>query len=131
MVLLASSGSLESFVQFLTVLFLFVFVIVISFYVTKWLSGVQKEQMTGRNMEVLETVRLSNSKYLQIVRVGDKYLVIAVCKDTVTMLAEVSADNLNFTDKNEGNSLSFKDILDKLKNSQNTQEKTNKEKSNL
>ena len=131
MVLLASSGSLESFVQFLTVLFLFVFVIVISFYVTKWVSGVQREQMTGRNMEVLETVRLSNSKYLQIVRVGDKYLVIAVCKDTVTMLAELSADSLNFTDKNEGSSLSFKDILDKLKNSQNTQEKTNKEKSNL
>ena len=122
MVLLASSGGLESFVQFLTVLFLFVFVIVISFYVTKWVSGVQKGQMTGRNMEVLDAVRLSNSKYLQIVRVGDKYLVIAVCKDTVTMLAEVSADNLNFTDKNEGNSLSFKDILDKMKNGQNTQE---------
>ena len=120
MVLLTASGGLEAFVQFLTVLFLFVFVIVISFYVTKWVSGVQKGQMTGRNMEVLEAVRLSNSKYLQIVRVGNKYLVIAVCKDTVTMLVELSADSLNLTDSNEGGSLSFKDILDKIKNGQST-----------
>ena len=131
MIILTAVGTLDSFVQFITILLLFLFVLVITYVVTRWVSGVQKIQMTGKNMELVETMRISNSKYLQIVRVGDKYLVIAVCKDTVTMLAELSADSLNFTDKNEGSSLSFKDILDKLKNSQSTQEKTNKEKSNL
>ena len=122
MVLLTESGSLEAFVQFLTVLFLFGFVLFISYYVTKWLSGIQKGQMTGKNMEILETIRLSNSKYLQIVHVGDKYIVIAVCKDTVTMLTEISAESLSFADKNEGNNLSFKEILERMK-SQDKQDK--------
>lgn len=120
MILMTTSSGLESFVQFMTVLFMFFFVLVITYFVTKWVSGIQKGQMTGRNMEVLETVRLSNSKYLQIVHVGDKYLVIAVCKDTVTMLTEISADSLSFTGSDEGSSLSFKEILDKMKKSQDT-----------
>ena len=120
MMLLTASSNVESFVQFMTVLFLFLFVLVLSYFVTKWLSGVQKGQMTGKNMEVLETVRISNSKYLQIVHVGDKYLVIAVCKDTVTMLTEISADSLSYTGTDEGNSLSFKEILDKMKKGQDT-----------
>jgi len=120
MILLTTSGSLESFVQFITVLFLFLLVLVISYFVTKWTAGIQKGQMTGRNMEVLETVRLSNSKYLQIVRVGDKYIVIAVCKDTVTMLTEISVESLSYADSSEGSSLSFKEILDKMKKNQDS-----------
>ena len=120
MLLLTASSGLEAFIQFVTVLLLFFFVLVISYFVTKWVSGIQKGQMTGRNMEVLETVRLSNSKYLQIVHVGDKYLVIAVCKDTVTMLTEISAESLSITGSDEGSSLSFKEILDKMKKGQDT-----------
>ena len=120
MILLTASGSLESFVQFMTVLFLFLFVLVITYFVTRWVSGIQKGQMTGQNIEVLEAVRLSNSKYLQLVHVGDKYFVIAVCKDTVTMLTEVSGESLSFTNSGEGSSLSFKEILDKMKKSQDT-----------
>ena len=118
--MLLATGSLESFVQFMTVLFLFVFVLALSYFVTRWISNIQRGQMVGKNMEVLETLRISNSKYLQIVRVGDKHLVIAVCKDTVTMLTELSGDCLSYTDRDEGNNLSFKEILDKLKKSQDT-----------
>ena len=43
-------------------------------------------------MEVMETCRISTTKYLQIVRVVNKYLVISVCKDSVTLLTELSED---------------------------------------
>lgn len=128
MVLTAGSG-LDSFVQFITVLILFLFVLIITYAVTKWISGFQKAQMTGKNIEILDAMRISNSKYLQIVRTGDKYLVIAVCKDTVTMLTELSADSLSL-DEGDGKSLSFKEILEKMK-TQDDKEKTDKEKSNL
>ena len=115
MIILTASGSLESFVQFITILLLFLFVLVITYVVTRWVSGIQKIQMTGKNMELVETMRISNSKYLQIVRTGEKYLVIAVCKDTVTMLAELSADEISLGSETEENSLSFREILDKMK----------------
>ena len=73
----------------------------------------------GKNMELVETMRISNSQYLQIVRTGKKYLVIAVCKDTVTMLTELPADEVSLEGGNEGNSLSFREILDKMKHPNN------------
>ena len=115
MIILTASGSLESFVQFITILLLFLFVLVITYVVTRWVSGIQKIQMTGKNMGLVETMRISNSKYLQIVRTGEKYLVIAVCKDTVTMLSELSADEISLSSETEENSLSFREILDKIK----------------
>ena len=115
MIILTASGSLESFVQFITILLLFLFVLIITYVVTRWVSGIQKIQMTGKNMELVETMRISNSKYLQIVRTGEKYLVVAVCKDTVTMLTELSADEISLSSETEENSLSFREILDKIK----------------
>lgn len=109
------TSSLDSFVQFITILLLFFFVLVITYVVTRWVSGIQKVQMTGKNMELVETMRISNSKYLQIIRVGEKYLVIAVCKDTVTMLAELSPDEISPDCSNEGKALSFREILDRMK----------------
>lgn len=119
MIILTASGSLESFVQFITILLLFLFVLVITYVVTRWVSGIQKIQMTGKNMELVETMRISNSKYLQIVRTGEKYLVVAVCKDTVTMLTELSADEISLGSEVEENSLSFREILDKMKHPNN------------
>ena len=131
MIILTAAGSLDSFVQFITILLLFLFVLVITYVVTRWVSGIQKVQMTGKNMELVETMRISNSKYLQIIRAGDKYLVIAVCKETVTMLAELSADEISLDDDNEVKSLSFREMLDKMKHQSNQGKETNEENCSL
>lgn len=130
MILLTESGQLDSFVQFVTVLLLFLIVLAITYGVTRWISGVQKTQMRGRNMEVIDTMRISSSKYLQIVRVGDKYLAIAVCKDTVTLLTEIDRDSLTLITSDQGNGyqLGFHEILEKIKNQNLTEKTTDEEK---
>ena len=128
MILLTESGQVDSFVQFVTVLLLFLVVLVITYGVTRWISGIQKTQMVGRNMEIVDTMRISSSKYLQIVRAGDKYLVIAVCKDTITMLAEIPKESLALQDASQmsGYQSGFREILEKIKN-QGLKEKTTDE----
>ena len=130
MILLTESGQVDSFVQFVTVLLLFLMVLIITYGVTRWISGIQKTQMIGRNMEVIDTMRISSSKYLQIVRAGDKYLVMAVCKDTVTMLAEVSKESLIIEATETGSvyQLGFHEILEKIKNQNLTKKTTDEEK---
>lgn len=51
--------------------------------------------MTSSDMEVLQTCRITNDKYLQIVRVANKLIVIAVCKDSVTYLTELDPDAID------------------------------------
>ena len=130
MILLTESGQLDSFVQFVTVLLLFLMVLLITYGVTRWISGIQKTQMMGRNMEMVDTMRISSSKYLQIVRAGDKYFVVAVCKDTVTMLTEISKESLVLETGEPGNGYQagFREILEKIKNQNLTEKTTDEEK---
>ena len=51
------------------------------------------------NLEVIETCRITSNKYLQIVRAGTKYLLIAIGKDEVHMLTELSEEELMLTDR--------------------------------
>ena len=107
---------LEAVVQLLTVLVVFIFVLAITYFGTRWVGNLQKEKMIGSNVKVLETMRISNSKYIQIIKVGTKCFTIAVCKDNITYLTEVNEDELFFEEKATGvDSESFKAILDKFK----------------
>ncbi len=115
MILMTGTQSLDSFVQFITVLLIFLFVLVITYVVTRYISKFQKAQSTGVNMEVLDTLRISPSKYLQIVRTGEEYLVIAVCKDTITMLTKLTEQEIVVKPTSSSSErLDFKRILDKV-----------------
>ncbi len=82
--------SVSSISQLITVVLIFVLVLAATFYVTKWIARYQKVSGVGSNIEILETCRLSTTKYIQIIRVASKYVVIAVCKDSVTVLTELN-----------------------------------------
>ncbi len=112
--MLLVSERADSYMQFITVLLLFVFVLAITAFVTKWIGGYQKGKSAGANMELVEAIRLSNNKYVQIVRIGRKYLALAVCKDTVTMLSEIPEEDLCFHGSSGEGASAFRDVLMKI-----------------
>ena len=116
--LLSVTSGFESVLQFLTVLVIFVFVLGITYISTRYVAGIQKEQYKTGNMELVETLRISNNKYLQIVRIGNKYFCMAVCKDTVTMLGEIQKEEMVFHENNVNASIDFQKILEKMKQKQ-------------
>lgn len=117
------TGADNAYAQFIVVLIIFVLVLGVTALTTKWISGYQKQQGANSNIEVIETSRLTNNKYLQIIRVGETYMVIAVCKDTVTMLEEIPAEQLKMQEP-VSSGLGFKELLDRAarKNSENANE---------
>ena len=92
------SSSLNSFIQLLGVLLIFLFVLVITYFTTKWIGGYQKVQMSGRSFQVVDTIRIANNKLVQVIKMGDVYLVIAVAKDNVTMLAKLTEEEMGLTE---------------------------------
>lgn len=112
--MLLTTGGYDSFLDLITVLLIFVFVIAITLFTTKYVANYQKVQNAGRNIEVLETYKVSQSKYIQIIKIGGKYVAIAVSKDTVTLLTELDENDISIRDGSaEGKS--FKEILAGLK----------------
>ena len=113
--LLTMTGRIDSYLQFITVLILFVFVLLITYWTTRWIANYQKGKAGAGNLEVIETCRISPNKYVQILRAGEKYLVIAVGKDEVHMLAELSEDELVIRENDEVQSLSFAGVFEQVK----------------
>ena len=104
------TGKVDSYVQFITVLLLFVLVLAVTGFTTKWIANYQKQQNKGTNIEIMETTRIANNKYIQLIRVGEVYMAIAVCKDSVTMLGEIPKEQLKENRVNSG--FRFKEFLD-------------------
>ncbi|MCM1193468.1 MAG: flagellar biosynthetic protein FliO [Butyrivibrio sp.] len=110
------TGRTDSYAQLITVLVVFVLVLGVTALVTRWMANYQKQQNVNVNVEIIETTRISNNKYIQIVRLGATYVAIAVCKDTVTQLCEIPEEQLKKGKAGQGGilrSASFKELLDR------------------
>ena len=105
------NANVDGYAQFITVLVIFVVVLGVTAMTTKWIANYQRQQSVNENVQVIETTRIANNKYVQIIRVGETYMAIAVCKDTVTMLGEIPAEQLKCGTAVQG--FVFKDIFDK------------------
>lgn len=106
------TGRSDSYAQFLAVLVIFVLVLGVTALTTRWIANYQKQQNVNCNIEVMDTARITNNKYIQIIRVGETYMVIAVCKDTVTMLGEVPKEQLKDISQMQ-KSKNFKELFEK------------------
>ena len=71
-------------------------------------------------MEIIETMRISSTQYIQIVRVGFEYMAIGVSKDNITMLTKIDEAELKLTESEENQNMSFSEVFAKLKDSVNT-----------
>ena len=114
--LIASTSKIDSIAQLLTVIFLFIVVLGATWFTTRYVAGVQKGKMKGSNFEVIDTFRLTQNKYIQIMRIGQKYVAVAVCKDTVTVLRELDEEEIVFVGSDMMDKTpSFSDLFEKAK----------------
>lgn len=120
MILLATSSWINSTIELISVLVIFVFVLLLTNYVTKWIAGYQKIKYSQGNLNIVEVIRVANNQYIQLLRAGkEKYLVVGVSKDSMTLLAALTKDELLEMQeqqlKSDKSGESFARILDVMK----------------
>ena len=124
MLLVQSSSSLKSIGQLICVVFLFLFVLALAYIAARIAGSFQSNALNkNSNIRVIEVFRLSNNKIIEIIKIGNRYLALAICKDDVTVLTELDESEI----KEKETSLKpidFNSILDKMKNE--LQEKSRK-----
>lgn len=97
--------------QLITVAVLFILVLALTYFTTRFVGRYQKGQLSGNNIQVIDMLRLSQNKLVQIVRVGEKYFAVAVCKDTVTLLGEIDGDKLVIKEQGTASNMEFENLL--------------------
>ena len=109
------SRSVEGAAQFLTVLLIFFIVLALTYFTTRFVGKYQKLQDTYRNFEAVETYRVTGNKYLQLVRVGKRYFIIAIGKDEISLMAELKEDEIDLSTETPAVNDRFKQVLDLAK----------------
>lgn len=110
--------SMESFLQLIGVLIIFVFVLLATYLTTRWMASFQRGRTVNKNLKVIETIMVGNNKMISIVAAGEKYLVVSIGKDEVHLLTELRAEQMKELPVDApavSPQESFQEILSKLK----------------
>jgi flagellar protein FliO/FliZ len=101
--------------QFFFLLIIFCGVMAGAYYVSKLLGTVQYARNRNHTMKIIESISLAPQKTIQLIKIGDKALVIGVTKDHICFLTDLSLDSIPITDEADGNKniLSFEEHLKK------------------
>ena len=89
------SSSLDSFLELIGVLLIFVFILVITYLCSKWMAGYQKMHMKSKNLQIIESIPAGNNKAICLVKAGTEYLVVGIGKDEIQYLATLSEEQLS------------------------------------
>jgi len=87
-------SSLNSFLQLIGVTILFLIVLAITFLTTKFVGGIKMNRDSKSNFKVIETYKITQNKYLQIIEVANKYILIAISKDNIQYLTELNGEEV-------------------------------------
>lgn len=105
----------NNILQLLATIVIFVAVLAVTYYVTKWIAKSGAIQSQSRNIKVIETFKIAPNKYVQIIQIGSRYYSIGVTKDNITFLTSLEEEQLELQASNEMlQNASFKDVMGKV-----------------
>ena len=111
---------LMDYLQPIGILLLFFVILYAAYFTTKFTAKFQSGRTMGKNMTIVEAISVGPQKTLQIVRVGETYMVVGVSKDQITYLREIDPAELVF--KTQEEAVSFSKLLDKIVRKDSTEQ---------
>ncbi|MBQ1687690.1 MAG: flagellar biosynthetic protein FliO [Lachnospiraceae bacterium] len=115
MCVLSIANATNNFLQMIAVLFVFVCILIVTYFVTRWIGTVGQTQYGNRNIRVIEGCRVGPNKMVQIVKVGSKFYVLGVGKDEISYIGEMEEEELSMTENTLSPLPEFREILAKAK----------------
>ena len=109
------TDALDGIAQLLTLILILIFVVLLAYFTVRFTGKFQENMLKNSNFKVVDTYRVSNSQYLQIVRVANKCVVIGISKDNITFITEVDEEQLKQRQNELPQNVNFSEIFTKLK----------------
>ncbi|MCR5204795.1 MAG: flagellar biosynthetic protein FliO [Lachnospiraceae bacterium] len=88
------SGGIKSVLKLIGLIILCILIIAASYFTTRFVGSRQLKGAAKSNFRSIDIFRISPNKYLQIIEIGEKYFCIAVSKDKISLIGELSKDDI-------------------------------------
>jgi flagellar protein FliO/FliZ len=112
------SANQNNLLQVIVLLILFVTVLIAAFFTTKMFGKFQLKKGSSKNIHQLESISAGPGKFIQLIQIGEEYILIGITKDKITFLKEINKDNIDLTkyDKKDMSQVAFSKHLEKFLN---------------
>jgi Flagellar biogenesis protein len=107
---------MQQFLDSLGLIVVFGSVLFLAYVTTKYIGKSAAQKMKGKNLEVVETLRLTVDKQLYIVRAGDKYIVLSSAGKNIQFVCDINFDENSLQEETQTTEpviSEFKGLLDK------------------
>lgn len=105
----------ENLLQLIGLIFVLIFILAAAYFTTRFVGNYKNSQLKNSNFKVIDSYRISPNKVMQIVKIGNKFIVIAVCKDNVNYITELEENEVLMKEPDRIENQSFKQVFDKLR----------------
>jgi flagellar protein FliO/FliZ len=126
-ILTAGISNLDSLFQLIGVSILFIIILVVTYYTTRFVGGVKMGITRNSNFKVLETFKVTQNKYLQLIQIGTRYFVISVSKDDIRFLAELNETEIMLQEESKLPKNNFTELFHSVMKKQKEKNKTDQE----
>lgn len=116
--LIAEGTRYTSTLQLIGTVVVFVIVVAACYFVTRFVGAKQLAQQKNSNFLVLDTFRLAQNKYLQIIQIGKRYFVIAISKENISVISELAKEDITWWRETASGGASFQGILSAVRKKQ-------------
>jgi len=106
----------HDWLQLVGLVFILIIILFAAYYTSRLVGKFSLGQLKNSNFQVIDTYRISPNKFLQIVKVSNKFIVLSVSKDNIQFITELEESEVYIRDVNNKENLSFKQIFDRIRN---------------
>ncbi|HAL32144.1 MAG TPA: hypothetical protein DIS68_07355 [Lachnospiraceae bacterium] len=105
----------DGFIQLVTVIAIFVFVLVITYFTTRFVGGYAKSKVITGNIELIDSMKIAPSGYIAVVRVASKYIAVGIGKNEISFLCELPGEDVMIRDAGGVAGYDFKELIEKAR----------------
>jgi flagellar protein FliO/FliZ len=105
----SSSEFVSGIGQIIFFVIVFIGIIFLAYYCTKFLGKSKIQAMNGKNISVIESINIGIGSALYIIKAGEQYFLISVTKENISLISEINADTIKVAPQDEA--ISFEKIM--------------------
>lgn len=112
---LPSSNILTSIWQLFFFIIAFIFVLILAIYVTRLLATSSYLKAHNKNIKILESIGVGYHNSIQLIKVGNRYILIGNTKEKITLLLDLKEDDITLINQKNQEDIqsSFKKYFNK------------------
>lgn len=109
-----STSIMDNTLQLFGLILMFCFVLAATYLTSKFIGRFKLGQLRNKNFKVIETYKVAPNKFLQLIKMGNKYVVVSIGKDEINFITELSEEEVLLPMEEDQQVMKFSDFIAKV-----------------